>query len=383
MSSSNHMTNRNTRVIQVCLVFFTILSSIYVINRALISTPKYHGPLLQLLCVSSSSTVSNKTLSYMDSSISRTVDFDYSIDMLMNNTEDHILGSFFKHNKSSNRPSSFPYITGDTFRQFSDHIFDDTRPLTTWSQMITLIKDGDIVFLEPHLAHNFFPLFNNTNSSFVLITHNSDYSAPGPFKDFLQSHKILAWFASNPDYAHAKLHPIPIGFANGHWGHGDMTLITAAHKSSRRPYSARKNLLYLNFAAWTNKNVRGHLETKFRSFPEVLIRTDRVPFSTYLNDLGDSKFVLSPRGNGLDCHRTWEAFLMGAVPIVMKSTLDPLFHKTQAFLVDSWDSVTEKTLRTLASNQTDKLIPKVLLAKFWFIKLVAYSGKRGKYCDAV
>ena len=377
------MTTRNIQIIQVFIAFFTILSTVYVINQAVISTPTYHRQLLQLLCVSNSTTVSNKTSSYIGNSISQIFDFNNSIDILMNSTENNVLGSFFKRNESLNRPSSFPYMTGDTLRQFADHIFDDTRPLTTWSHTITLIKDGDIVFLEPHLAQNFFPLFDKTNSSFVLITHNSDYSAPGPFKSYLESRKILAWFASNPDHDHAKLHPIPIGFANAHWGHGNMTLITTAHKSLRKPYFARKNSLYLNFATWTNTNARGNLEAHFKNFPGVLIRIGRVPFWTYLNDLGDSKFVLSPRGNGLDCHRTWEAFLMGAVPIVMKSTLDPLFRKTQAFLVDTWHNVTEKTLDRLASNQTDVPVPKVLLAKFWFLQLVAYSSKRGKYCDAI
>ena len=31
-----------------------------------------------------------------------------------------------------------------------------------------------------------------------------------------------------------------------------------------------------------------------------------------------SKFVLSPPGNGFDCHRTYESILLGAVPIVVR-----------------------------------------------------------------
>jgi hypothetical protein len=41
----------------------------------------------------------------------------------------------------------------------------------------------------------------------------------------------------------------------------------------------------------------------------------------YLVSLGMSKFVVSPEGNGIDCHRHYEAILMGAVPIMEDSSL--------------------------------------------------------------
>ena len=39
------------------------------------------------------------------------------------------------------------------------------------------------------------------------------------------------------------------------------------------------------------------------------------------------KFVLSPRGNGLDCHRTWELFLLGCIVITETSSLDDMWIK--------------------------------------------------------
>ena len=39
------------------------------------------------------------------------------------------------------------------------------------------------------------------------------------------------------------------------------------------------------------------------------------------------KFVLSPRGNGLDCHRTWELFLLGCIVITKTSSLDDMWIK--------------------------------------------------------
>ena len=37
----------------------------------------------------------------------------------------------------------------------------------------------------------------------------------------------------------------------------------------------------------------------------------------WLEHYGTHRFVLSPPGHGLDCHRTWEAILLGAIPIVV------------------------------------------------------------------
>ena len=39
---------------------------------------------------------------------------------------------------------------------------------------------------------------------------------------------------------------------------------------------------------------------------------------TYRNLLAKSYFVLSPPGNGIDCHRTWEAFYNDTIPVIEK-----------------------------------------------------------------
>ena len=37
---------------------------------------------------------------------------------------------------------------------------------------------------------------------------------------------------------------------------------------------------------------------------------EREDFENYLNNYKKYKFTLSPYGNGMDCHRTWEALLI-------------------------------------------------------------------------
>ena len=54
-------------------------------------------------------------------------------------------------NPSFLRISSKPYISGDTFRNYSDHIFDETRSIVPKK-----VKKGDIVFLKTELKDIFF-----------------------------------------------------------------------------------------------------------------------------------------------------------------------------------------------------------------------------------
>lgn len=97
--------------------------------------------------------------------------------------------------------------------------------------------------------------------------------------------------------------------------------------------------------------------------------------SEYLIDLARSKFVLSPRGNGLDCYRTWEALYMGAFPVVRSSEIDSLFENLPVLIVDEWENVTEAFLKEKYSEmeakefQWEKLHP-----EYWFKLINSYRG---------
>ncbi|CAF4740942.1 unnamed protein product, partial [Rotaria sp. Silwood2] len=100
------------------------------------------------------------------------------------------------------------------------------------------------------------------------------------------------------------------------WPHGNLDKLTSAMKNDRKPWSQRTILLYVNFDVGTNGAERKKALSQASTIQNTQIMKNRIPFETYLQHAGNAKFILSPRGNGLDCHRTWEAFLMGAVPIV-------------------------------------------------------------------
>ena len=68
------------------------------------------------------------------------------------------------------RYSSLPYISGDTIRNFSDHIFDETT-----SFQPEMVNHNDLVFLKTDLIEVFFKYIHpQILNRYILITHNSD-----------------------------------------------------------------------------------------------------------------------------------------------------------------------------------------------------------------
>ena len=54
---------------------------------------------------------------------------------------------------------------------------------------------------------------------------------------------------------------------------------------------------------------------------------------------------LSPPGNGIDCHRTWEALYLDIVPIVWHSTLDPLYENLPIIIINDINEINEEFLQ--------------------------------------
>ena len=241
---------------------------------------------------------------------------------------------------STDRGSSAPFISGDTFRSVADHIYDETAKTFNPEN----VKEGDVVFIKTDYLETFFSIFHpQIRYPYIVVTHNSDHSAPGPCYNILDSEKkIIAWFGQNVEgKSHPKLFNIPIGIANKCWVHGNVDVFLKYSKNrenQHRPY-----LCYMNFSPSTYPSEREGVWNNFSRY-SLCKKSSPKSLDTYLDDTLKSKFVLSPRGNGLDCHRTWEALLMGAIPIVKSSTLDPLYKDLPVLIVDNWEDINKEYL---------------------------------------
>lgn len=233
--------------------------------------------------------------------------------------------------------TSYPYISGNTFKAHCDFSYDEISRSFDPQQ----VKHGNTIFIKTDCLQVFFSKVHpKIKSKYIIITHNSDYSVPGIFADYLDDEKILAWYGINVENCdHRKLQQIPIGIANKCWPHGNVKTI----KKKQLESFPRDILLYMNFSAGTYRTERDYVANLFAN-KSFCVSSSSKRFDLYLEDLARSYFVLSPRGNGLDCHRTWEALLMGAYPIVRSSSLDPLYEGLPVVIVQSWEEVTEDFL---------------------------------------
>jgi hypothetical protein len=255
-----------------------------------------------------------------------------------------------------------PFISGDAFRAYADYVFDELDSSLNPHN----IKPNSTIFVKWDYLGNFFRRIHPHLPPYILITHNSDGASPGHFIAFLRDENLIAWFSQNvDDFSNPKIHPIPIGIANRMWGHGNGDLITRTQKREHR----KSHLLYLNICEKTYPKERKLVKNLLEHAPFVYSPPVK-SFEDYLHDLASSKFVASPRGNGLDTHRLWESLYLGAYPIVKSTSLDSLYDDLPVVIVDNWNLVTEEFLEKKYEEFGNKSFNLDKLYISYWIKLI-------------
>lgn len=165
------------------------------------------------------------------------------------------------------------------------------------------------------------------DDDFVLFSHNSDLEIGDAFSRDLGRPELVAWFGANVALRHPKLFALPLGIANPHWPHGDTDVLRRAQAAP----AEKTRLFDTSFDPATNPAERA------RCLRETgLAAESRKPFADYVSALRTSYFALSPRGNGIDCHRTWEALYLGSVPVVTRSVLTEQHPELPMVVLEDW-----------------------------------------------
>jgi hypothetical protein len=86
-------------------------------------------------------------------------------------------------------------------------------------------------------------------------------------------------------------------------------------------------------------------------------------------------FVISPHGNGLDCHRTWEALCLGCIPIVKTSKIDKLYEDLPVLIVNDWVDITTNLLEeTITEFKNKNFNYNKLTLKYWIDMINSYKN---------
>jgi hypothetical protein len=272
---------------------------------------------------------------------------------------------------SKHRPSSYPYISGDTFRSFCNHICDETNARFNPGA----VRRGDTIFVNGDILEHFFNTYHHSiPHPYILVVHNTDCRIPGDnCARYLDDPKLIMLFTQNMDRNHVKLKGLPIGLANYHWSHGKTEVVGNIRSRGTDLHREVINKVYLNFEPNTNPSIRPPIWNYFVTKPFCLIG-ERKPHDQYLEDMRRHRFVISPPGNGVDCHRHWEALYMGCIPIMKSTSIDVLFQDLPVIIVADWDLVTEELLeKELSIIMSQSFKYEKLYAQYWFDIIRSYQ----------
>jgi hypothetical protein len=227
------------------------------------------------------------------------------------------------------------YVSGFEFHKLCDYSYCPRYEVKVVTQDI---KENSFVFVNLDNFIDFYRHITNIkpNKKINLITHNSDKTFSFDYLTVIEPY-VNKIYPLNCDFAHDKIHKIPLGFVDNKY----KPHIKFEELMSNPP---EKNLLvYMNFKIETNRKERNLCYNFFNNYNWITKEQDLLPEQFYKR-LAESKYVISPEGTGIDCHRVYESIYCNAIPIVKTSGLDDLYKKLPVIIVQKWEDITEDYL---------------------------------------
>jgi hypothetical protein len=272
------------------------------------------------------------------------------------------------------------------------------NPISSSSQIdIDLLRDhshGRSIYVCTDAIHNFAENFyHHIEEAFVLVSGDGDTAVDTAMLNepkiaaMLESDLLLSWYAQNLTVDHPKLNHLPIGLdyhtmweRPGTWGISAISAIaqenTLLNTLARAPAFSER---YMNgYCNWRPVAGWGDREACYAQIDRsvCLFESGSISRTSTWQRQSEFMFVVSPEGVGTDCHRTWEAILLGCVPIIKRNTISKLFENLPVLLVDQWEDVTHETMRAYSSTLPTKTFEfSVLFREHWLLHM---SGKRSR-----
>jgi len=233
------------------------------------------------------------------------------------------------------------------------------------------ISAGSLVYVISSALKEWFkeiyPILCKENKVIILVTGDSVINSPLNALDInieqLKKYKdegiIYHWFCQNCDVNFKDyITPIPLGIDY--------------HTLHRKPFWGEKKThfifqdIYLNFISRVRFN--DFHKRKFKLICDIHLNKGNfnnerqiayqksllVKGSSFINRplsrnkywcfMRNSQYIISPRGRGFDCHRTWEALALGVVPIIKSSVNDPLFKELPVLIINSYEEINNNLL---------------------------------------
>lgn len=264
------------------------------------------------------------------------------------------------------------------------------------------IREGALLQVCPQALEKFVNIILPTiNVRFRLLTNNSDKTLPDDYpvevKSILSNPYLIHWFSQNWIGNNEKVTRIPIGLdyhtlipqplkftwlknvEQVHlWGIKKNPLDQERDlldiKLTSKPFWERELKCYSNYFSrrYTRYGSTDRVEAN-SIIPERLCsyQISYVYRNECWKNMIKCAFVVSPFGNGYDCHRTWEALILGCIPIVKRCGIEPVFDDLPVWVVDNWNEVTSENMKAKVEEFKDKTFNyQKLTLSYWKSKII-------------
>ena len=223
-------------------------------------------------------------------------------------------------------------------------------------------KRSPLIFITKvdYLEDFYNEIVRSLDSKFVLITQYGDMDA-GLHHKILNHPLLIKWYGQNMCIVSDKTVAIPIGLETNYWNRTNINII------KQHSNNAKEKLLYLNFTL--------HANTTRSKIMDILLekgfnKNKKLDWDSYMEDLSRHKFCIAPKGNGVDCHRTWECLYLGVIPIVEKTIQMSYFNDLPILFVDSYDDISIEYLnKTYTDFQNKSFNMEKLSLSYWNTKI--------------
>lgn len=215
-------------------------------------------------------------------------------------------------------------------------------------------------------------LDESKDSKVMIVTSNIDKSFPTlPYLDILRHPKLIGVVTHNPSFMHPKIFSLPLGpkwqmkstlpFGESKIAKRNLYLdncasnYQSAYELFKKP---RKSLAWVrpmtqsvgisrNYNCHFSKALlynRNQIVNVLQEVSRIEIAKNMISTDKYLQTLQQYRFVISPHGNGLDAHSTWEALMCGCIPIVPSSPLNQIYKLLPVWVVQDWNEITNEKI---------------------------------------
>jgi hypothetical protein len=231
---------------------------------------------------------------------------------------------------------------------------------------------------------------------FFLVSGDSDESMPyevlneSEYLTLMNNENLLKWFCQNFDQnilKDNKIIQLPIGldyhtiFSNKHfkWNNFNEGILPIEQELLLRKISNETTNNPKIVKIFNNSHFAlDRFKTRQKAL-EIIPKNLLVNQSKFISrsetwkEMTKYKFVLSPYGNGYDCHRTYEALVLNCIPIILSKHIDKMIQNLDlpVLIVNNWNEITSELLIDTAKryNNVSEYSKEKITLSYWINKI--------------